>query len=315
MKRYQLFSLFTLLTALLTISCADNKQRRPDFDELRTQLHQIIDNKPGRFGIALITDQADTLTLNNSADYPLMSVFKLHESLAVCHTLEKQGHSLDSMLTISKQEINPDTWSPMLKDYDQEGFDVSIRTLLDYLITQSDNNASNILFDRIVNVATTDSIIATLLPERSFKLVYKESEMSWAHLLAHSNVSSPLSCAMLVDKLFTDSLISPSNQEYIKQTMAGCQTGLARIAAGLPTDKGIKFAHRTGSGYTNITGEIAAINDVAYITLPNRRSYTLAILVKDYKGSQEDAEAVMADISKTIYQYISASYNDQQDNP
>lgn len=312
MKRHQFFSLFTLLTALLTISCANNKKQHLDFDELRAQLHQIIDSKHGQFGIALITDQADTLTLNNSADYPLMSVFKLHESIAVCHTLEKQRRSLDSMLTISKQEINPDTWSPMLKDYDQEEFDISIRTLLDYLMTQSDNNASNILFDCIVNVTTTDSIVATLLPERDFKLVYKESEMSWAHLLAYSNVSSPLSCAMLIDKLFTDSLISPSNQEYIKQTMAGCQTGLTRIAAGLPTDKGIKFAHRTGSGYTNIKGEISAINDAAYITLPNGKSYTLAIFVKDYKGRQENAEAVMADISKTIYQYISTSYENYE---
>lgn len=293
---------FAVLMQLLS-ACSSNKTG--DFAPLENNIKKIIADKKGQFGIAIIIDNKDTFAFNNVTNYPLMSMFKLHQAIAVCNVLSKSNTSLDSVITIRSNEIDTNTWSPMLKKYSPNGFDISIKDLIMYLMVDSDNNASNILFDRIVNVANTDSIIASAIsPERGFKLIYKEADMSKDHSLAYSNVTSPMSFARLVHKVFTDTLTCKPCQEYIKYTMQQCQTGMNRIAAGLPKDKNITFAHRTGSGYTNEKGEIAAVNDGGFITLPNGKTYTVVILVKDYKGTQEEVEKVIAEISKTIYQFI-----------
>lgn len=49
---------------------------------------------------------------------------------------------------------------------------------------------------------------------------------------------------------------------------------------------------------------MVAVNDVAYITLPSGRSYALAVLVKDYAGTQEGAEKQIAAVSSAVYTYL-----------
>ena len=86
-------------------------------EELTQELQQIADEADGKVGIAVISDCGDTITINNDARYPLMSVFKLHQAIAACNHMRQAGISLDSAVTISRNNLNPTTWSPMLKDY------------------------------------------------------------------------------------------------------------------------------------------------------------------------------------------------------
>ena len=98
--------------------------------------------------------------------------------------------------------------------------------------------------------------------------------------------------------------MSEEKQNHIKNAMLRCNTGMSRLAAPLASEKGVTFGHRTGSGYVNERGEIVAVNDGGFVTLPSGKSYAIVVLVKDYAGPQEDAEAVMAEISKAVYDYI-----------
>lgn len=134
--------------------------------ELADSLQAIADSCPGEMGIALITDRGDTLTINNQAKYPMMSVFKLHQAIALCHTLREGRHTPDSIVTLNRSELNPDTWSPMLADHKEAEIRLPISTLLSYTIRQSDNNASNYMFTHLQNVAVADSLIATLIPAK-----------------------------------------------------------------------------------------------------------------------------------------------------
>lgn len=284
---------------MLLVSCSDRTMI-----ELENTIVSIIEDRPARIGVAVITDTGDSLVVNDSDDYPMMSMFKLHEAIAVCRTLEEKGASIDTVLAVSRDELNMQTWSPMLKEYTDEVFDISVRRLMEYLLVDSDNNASNLLFERIVPVAAADSIIATIMPERGFRIIYTEAQMQRDHGLSYLNATSPLSYASLVKKVFTDSLLSAGNQEFIREMMRRCGTGSGRIAAGLP--EGVEFAHRTGSGYVNERGEVIAVNDGGYVTLPDGRSYAIAILVKDFAGPQEDADAAIAEVSKAVYEALAA---------
>ena len=80
---------------------------------------------------------------------------------------------------------------------------------------------------------------------------------------------------------------------------------MGRIAAPLADIPVVAFAHRTGSGYVNPQGEIIAVNDGGYVTLPSGQSYSIAVFVKDFAGTQDEAESVIAKISELVYNRLS----------
>ncbi|MDE6218443.1 MAG: CfxA family class A broad-spectrum beta-lactamase, partial [Muribaculaceae bacterium] len=63
--------------------------------------------------------------------------------------------------------------------------------------------------------------------------------------------------------------------------------------------------HKTGSGFREESGLLTAHNDVAVVTLPDGSRYTLAVLVKDFRGSESQAAEVIAGISAAVYSALS----------
>lgn len=272
---------------------------------LSDTISRIVSDYPGEIGVAIIINNTDTVAVNNKSIYPMMSVFKVHQALAICHDFDSKGLSLDTLVTLKRSELDSGTWSPMMKDYLEPKFALTVKELLRYALVQSDNNASNLMFKCLVGIAETDSFIATLVPRSNFRIVYTESEMASDHAKAYSNYTSPLGAAILVNRLFTDSLVSRKKQDFIKNALGECFTGKDRIAASLLTEKGVTIAHKTGSGYINEEGILAAHNDVAYVCLPNGVRYTLAVFVKDFKGDEPQAAKAIARISAAVYGNIS----------
>lgn len=291
---------------LLSCTAASKTDSETDnsFTQLRDSLYSIADEYPGEIGIAVITGNADTVLVNNEDKYPLMSVFKLHQAIGVCRQLEQNGTSLDSMVTINRADLNPDTWSPMLKDYADTQINITVRNLLRYALQQSDNNASNYLFDNFRSVAGTDCLIATIIPRDDFRLTVTEAQMRNDHSLCYSNHSSPLGAAALINRLYLDSIAGAENLNFMRTTLRECRTGADRIAAPLQGKEGVTVGHKTGSGFRNEKGILTAHNDVAFITLPDGSHYSLSVLVKDFNGSEQEAAAAIARISETVYSFI-----------
>ncbi len=276
-----------------------------DLDRLADTLAAIVEEYPGEIGVAVITGEGDTVAVNDYNEYPMMSVFKLHQALAVCRDFDLRGISLDTAVTVRRADLDPDTWSPMLKEHGGDEFSVTVRELLRYTLAQSDNNASNLMFGRLVGVRQTDSVTATIIPRESFQIAYSEAEMSADHDRAYANTTSPSGAAVLINRLYTDSLVSADKQAFIAETLRECRTGADRIAAPLAGIEGVTVGHKTGSGYINGDGELVAHNDVAYITLPGGRSYALAVFVKDFRGDEKEAARAIARISAAVYAVLS----------
>lgn len=293
------------LSAALTLSI--DKPSQPDratlsySDLLSDTISKVVSAYPGQIGVAVIINSSDTVAVNNKNIYPMMSVFKVHQAIALCDDFDRRGLSLDSLMTINRDELDSATWSPMMKDHLEPRFSLSVKDLLRYTLTLSDNNASNLMFERLVPVAKTDSFIATIIPRPFFTIAYTEKEMSAHHDRAYANSTSPLGAAMLLDRLFTDSLVSREKQNFIKNTLMDCKTGADRIAAPLIDIDGITIAHKTGSGYVNESGLLMAHNDVAYICLPNNVRYSLAVFVKDFDGDEARAAKAISRISSIVY--------------
>ena len=294
-----LVCIFILVFSLFHKSATKGSANPPLTDVLTDSISQIVSACPGEIGVAVIINNTDTVKVNNKSVYPMMSVFKVHQALALCNDFDNKGISLD---TLVKNSVK--TWSPMMKDYSGPVISLTVRDLLRYTLTQSDNNASNLMFKDMVNVAQTDSFIATLIPRSSFQIAYTEEEMSADHNKAYSNYTSPLGAAMLMNRLFTEGIISDKKQSFIKNTLKECETGMDRIVAPLLDKEGVVIAHKTGSGYVDENGVLAAHNDVAYICLPNNVCYTLAVFVKDFKGNESQASQFVAHISAVVYSLL-----------
>ena len=101
-------SFILLLCLIPTIICAQNLS-------LEDQLKQAIKGKKAEIGIAVIIDGKDTVTVNNDIHYPLMSVFKFHQALALADYMGKQQQSLNFELTIKERGIlkTPILYSPL----------------------------------------------------------------------------------------------------------------------------------------------------------------------------------------------------------
>lgn len=278
-----------------------------DCKALRDSIESIVSDVDGEVGVAVIVNRRDTVTVNDNDVYPLMSVFKLHQAVALCHDFDVRGVSLDTTLLVRRSELNPDTWSPMLKDYTAPRFEMSVSRLMRYALMQSDNNASNLMFDRLLSVAQTDSFIATLVPRDGFRLAVSESDMMHDHGLAYANHSSPSATAVLIDRLFNDSILSSGSRTFICNALRRCATGADRIAAPLVDKDGVVIAHKTGSGYVNEQGRLVAHNDVAYVVLPDGTSYSLVVFVKDFAGTQTEASWLISRISSVVYTFLSRS--------
>lgn len=303
-----------LCLALSLIGCgrnADNSQherdQNPRFAELKDSLQSIADAFPAEIGVAVITDTGDTLAINNEAKYPLMSVFKLHQAIALCELFDRTQQSLDSIVSILRRQLDPDTWSPMLKNHTEDVIKITIRELLKYTLTQSDNNASNWIFENLQPAADVDRYIETLIPRESFSIRYTEQQMNRDHALAYDNRTSPLGAAILINELYTSPLNSSPSLDIIRRTLRECKTGMDRIVAPLKDAPGVTIGHKTGSGYRNEQGILVAHNDVGFIHLPDGCHYTLAVFIKDFDGSDEDASKAISRISELVYRYVTAA--------
>ncbi|MDE5785424.1 MAG: serine hydrolase, partial [Duncaniella sp.] len=178
--------LLTIPILYLITGCHHTQENTQNDDStlqsLTDSITKITNEYQGEIGVAAIYNNKDTLVVNNKNIYPMMSVFKMHQAVAICNDFDKRGVSLDSILTFSRGSLDQNTWSPMLKDHQEAEISLPVSELLRYTLTLSDNNASNLMFDKLVNVSTTDSLIATIVPRSSFQIAYTEHDRSLIHI-------------------------------------------------------------------------------------------------------------------------------------
>ena len=270
--------------------------------QLETQLKEAIKGKKAEIGIAVIIDGKDTITVNNDIHYPLMSVFKFHQALALADYMGKQRQSLETRLPIKKSDLKPDTYSPLRDKYPQGGIEMSIADLLKYTLQQSDNNACDILFDYQGGPDTVNRYIHSL-GIRDCAIVGTETAMHEDLNLCYENWTTPLAAAELVEIFRKKPLFPNVYKDFIFQTMVECQTGQDRLVAPL-LDKKVTVGHKTGTGDLNAKGQQIGCNDIGFVLLPGGRTYSIAVFVKDSEENNQANSKIIANISRIVYEYI-----------
>lgn len=287
---------FILLICLLpTLLCAQNRN-------LEAQLRQAIEGKKAEIGIAVIIDGKDTVTVNNDIHYPLMSVFKFHQALALADFMGREKQPLNTRLAISKCDLKQNTYSPLRDKYPGGGIEMSVAELLEYTLQLSDNNACDILFRYQGGTEAVDNYIHSL-GITDCVITATEDEMHQDISRCYQNWSTPLAAAELLELFRKKTLFADEYKEFIYQTMVECETGKDRLVAPLQ-NKGITIGHKTGTGDRNAKGQQIGCNDIGFVLLPDGHSYSIAVFVKDSEESDSENSKIIAEISRIVYEYV-----------
>ena len=252
----------------------------------------------GRF---LVTDTSCRFPVDVSPDdcFPMASVFKFHQALAVCDRLKRSGVSLDTEVSVGKADLAENTWSPLRDEYPCGGR-FTYGELLAYTLQQSDNNACDFLFRTVCDVSRTDSYIRSLGID-DFAIACDEETMHDDLSACYSNWTTPLAAAALLEKFYS---VRDSSEYtgYVWKLMSDCRTGQNRIPGHI-SGKVSQIAHKTGTGDIDADDRIMAVNDIGVVLLPDGHHYSIAVFVSDAAAGMEECEEFIAKVSEAVYEY------------
>lgn len=301
MKLRTAFILVSYLFSITTL-CAQNTT-------LQSRISDFLKNKKATVGVSVLTERGDTLLYNNNLRYPLLSVFKFHIALAVLDKMDHAGTPLDSILHISSSQLQKNTYSPLRDKYPNQDINISLRDLLKYSVSLSDNNACDILIDYAGGISKVDSYIRKL-GIKNFHLLETENTMHQDPEKApYNNWSYPSEATRLLFIADTKALFSNNYKEFLTEIMLGTTTGTDKLKGLLPPST--QVGHKTGSSDRNPNGMKLADNDMGFITLPCGVKYYIAIFVMNsYETDQENA-SIIAFISRLIYDELNTRYSNR----
>jgi beta-lactamase class A len=255
----------------------------------------------------------------------MASTFKVAVAGAVLARVDRGEVTLAQMVAVEPSRM---VASEILEDrFLHPGVSLSVYNLLELMLTQSDNTATDLMTELAGGPAAVtawlrqqgiegqrvDRDTAGLLRD-FFKLppgVFREVLERAAHddptLEArgeHPNpafdddprdTTTPAAMAALLARIFNGQALSPGSTAILTGIMGRCRTGAARIRGLLPAATAV--AHKTGT----IGG---TVNDAGVITLPGGAgAIVVAIYVKKSDAPIAQRERAIAEIARSVRDY------------
>lgn len=262
----------------------------------------------GTVGIAVRDlGTGETLAYNGDTLFPMASTYKVAVAGKILSLLDAGTLGLDEQLL-------------------RLGRPLPVRTLLDLMLTQSDNEATDALVARAggpqavhgwvqaagIKGLRIDSNTAQLLARAkvgssgfgdeaalesspSARARDARDMPNIAFAMDPRDTATPRAMDDLLAGIRLGKLLKPQSTALMLSIMDRCKTGKARLRAMLPP--GTPIAHKTGT--LNGLG-----NDAGVITLPDGRMFAITVFVmKDYRGHAA-RDRIMAEAARAAYDYF-----------
>ena len=257
-------ALFVLLALFTQPAFAASSQR---LQSLEQQLAWLVSGKSANLGVAALDlSTGEVLSVNGHDAFPMASTVKVAVAANYLAQVEHGRRSLNEIIGGK-----------------------SAASLLDAMITRSDNQATDLLIRNLGG----PNILQSWLTQQGVEGV--RIDRSIARLLADKrdlydvrDSSTPIAMVQLLQKLDSGKMVNASSRAYLLSLMARCKTGKNRMRALLPF--GTKVEHKTGT-LNNYT------SDVGFITLPDGRRLAVAFFAR---GSGDRPRAI-AEAARQIY--------------
>ena len=228
--------------------------------------------------------------VNVTSRFPMYSVMKFPQALYVVDYLTKNNIDLNTKVTIRKDELMQDTWSPMLNTFEgQRTFTFS--ELLALSLQQSDNNACDILFKRCGGPRQVEKYIKKI-GFKDIRIQKTEKQMHTNPALSNKNWCTPQTMVGLLE-WFMAHHNDNEPLRYIWKLMEECQTGGDRLPAAVPSSA--KVIHKTGTGCPLPSGQPSGICDVGIIILDNGQQLPIAVFI-----TNPSSQSRISDVAKQL---------------
>lgn len=268
-------------------------------DTLTSEIKKIIHNKGCTVSIAVIKDNQQWVLNNKKA--PLMSVFKYFIAVMVLDKIEKEKLSLNDLILINEEQVIKTTYSPMLSEYTEFPFEISISDLVEYMVSKSDNNATDILLEYAGGLSALQKYLDAL-GFNEIRISANEKMMEADIQNQYVNQSTPLDVIRLMKLVREDMILSKTSVDFLDEIMIRTVTGKDKLKAGLP--KGTVLGHKTGMSSRKPDGVRIAENDAGFVILPSKDVYYIAVFVQESVMTDDKNTALISEISKLVYEYF-----------
>ena len=296
---------------------------------LENEIRRIADGAGGTMGIAAwrLDGKGPRVLLNGDQLFPMASTFKVAVAGAILRRVDAGELTLRQMVEVTPDMIVP---SEVIADrFIHPGVSLSVHNLLELMMTQSDNSATDVLTKLAggpaevtrwvraqgVEDQRVDRDTRSLL--RDFYGIQGGGTIAEAFAAAAKaqpdlgrrasqpnpvfdadprDTSSPEAMASLLTAIFSGRALSPESTRVLTEIMERCRTGANRLPGRMPP--GTVIARKTGT----IGG---TVNDVGMITLPgDAGKIVIAAFVKESDRPAADRERAIAEIARSVRDYF-----------
>lgn len=276
--------------------------------KLQEKLIKLIDEVDGKIGIySCLLDKKHLVSINlisiNAEEiFPLASTYKIPIAIKFLKEVEKQSWDLDARLEIQQEDIPESSAILDHRHFSYPGISLSLKNIFRLMLEYSDNTAS----DLILKLAGGPRQVTEFLRELGYQCIHitrstaqiflEQAQKGSKNLLNTNNDSgSPEAMVKLLTQVLQQDLISDTSKQFLIECMSRCKTGNARIRALLPPNTIV--ANKTGTA----TG---IVNDLGIIDLSDGNKLILAIYHKNTSAPLKTSEALLANIAKTVFDYV-----------
>lgn len=260
------------------------------------QLASLAEASRGRIGVA-----AMDLTTGKMVDvlgnqrFPMASTSKIAIAATFLEGVDQGRWSLSSEYPL----LVPVASAPFSTAVApvKPGAYLSARTLIDIMITRSNNYATDALLKvvggpRAVNDWVRRAGISDWQIDRDIAtLVRDDGAINPATVIDTRDSATPIAVTQMLAGIYQGRWLSRSSRALLLDAMSRCVTGKRRIPAMLPA--GATVSHKTGS--LNNTS-----SDVGIIETPDGRAFAVAIYVTG-QGTRLARENRIASIARAVY--------------
>lgn len=283
----------------------------------------------GRIGVAAQhLESGLALAVNAGERFPMASTYKVPMAGLMLQLVDEGRLTLDRLVEITPRHVAET--GEIAQSVIHPGVALSALNLLELMLTQSNNNATDRVLELIGGPAAVTAWLRTLgiadmrvdhsvndllaafyglapgsramegylakFPDEAAREAVN-GRSSAAFDDGASDSATPAAMVDLLHALFAGDVLSPASRDILHGVMSRCQTGEGRIKGMLPP--GTLVAHKTGT----IGG---TINDCGIIDLPaGRGRLALAIYTK---GSTilryADREPIMAEVARSVFDFF-----------
>jgi len=284
---------------------------------------------------ALNLETNERVSWNADRTVFMSSVVKLPIAVQLLARVDRGELSLQQRIRINPSDLRVGGGSGTLASAYPNGVTLTVKELLRYAVSQSDNTASDALLRysggprrvtqalRALNIATVS--VDHYYAENTWRYNGVDNpppKSQWTPALIDRTVaaspatakargaasfvgdrSDGATAAAMVDvlaRLARGQILSAKSSSLLRQLMTASANPTARIVAGAPPRA--RVAHKTGS-WGSWQGQMVALNDVGIVYPDKGPPVVIAVMISGGRAPLRDQEKAIADVTRILMKY------------